>query len=48
MKNYIKPEIKTAEITPLYAIANEAGLSAWLEEQQLEKGTNITTFEFGS
>ena len=48
MKNYIKPEIEKIEIAPLYAIAAEGGLSAWLDNQELQKETNISTFEFGS
>ena len=48
MKKYLKPEIENLEIAPLYAIAAEGGLASWLDDHELQKETNISTFEFGS
>lgn len=48
MKKYLKPEFENLEIAPLYAIAAEGGLSTWLDNQELQKEANISTFEFGS
>ena len=47
MKNYIKPNMDITKIAPEVTIAS-AGLSGWLEGNELNAAENITTFEYVS
>ena len=44
MKNYIKPNMEITKIAPETVIA--AGLSEWMEGNELNADKNITTFEY--